>query len=52
VARGAAAWDERVSTSTAEKLWLALGGGLMALRGATLDRWRAPPARPAMWSKI
>lgn len=52
VARGAKAWDERVSTSTAEKLGLALGGGLMALRGATLDRWRAPPARPALWSKI
>lgn len=52
VARGAAAWDERVSTSTAEKLWLALGGGLMALRGATLDRWREPPPRPALWSKI
>ncbi|MDO8295849.1 MAG: phytoene/squalene synthase family protein [Caulobacter sp.] len=52
VARGAAAWDQRVSTSTAEKLGLALGGGLMALRGATLDRWRDPPARPALWSKI
>lgn len=52
VARGAAAWDERVSTSTAEKLGLALGGGLMALRGATLDRWREPPPRPALWSKI
>ncbi|MDP1736309.1 MAG: phytoene/squalene synthase family protein [Caulobacter sp.] len=52
VARGAKAWDERVSTSTAEKLGLALGGGLMALRGATLDRWRKPPERPALWSKI
>lgn len=52
VARGAAAWDERVSTSKAEKLVLALGGGLAALRGATLDRWRAPPPRPALWSKI
>ena len=52
VARGQAAWDERVSTSTAEKLGLALGGGLMAARGATLDRWRDAPARPALWSKI
>ncbi|MFZ4607281.1 MAG: phytoene/squalene synthase family protein [Caulobacter sp.] len=52
VARGAAAWDERVSTSTAEKLGLALGGGLMALRGSTLDRWRRPPQRPVLWSKI
>lgn len=52
VARGATAWDERVSTSTAEKLGLALGGGLMALRGVTLDRWRGAPERPALWSKI
>lgn len=52
VARGATAWDERVSTSTLEKLGLALGGGLMALRGATLDRWGAAPVRPALWSKI
>ena len=52
VARGATAWDQRVSTSTAEKVELALGGGLMALRGATLDRWRTAPARPALWSKI
>lgn len=52
VARGPRAWDERVSTSTAEKLGLALGGGLMALRGVTLDRWLKPLARPALWSKI
>ena len=52
VARGATAWDERVSTSTLEKLGLALGGGVMALRGATLDRWRDPPERPLLWSKI
>ncbi|MDP2258925.1 MAG: phytoene/squalene synthase family protein [Caulobacter sp.] len=52
VARGAAAWDERVSTSTVEKIGLALGGGLMAARGATLDRWRKGPARPALWSRI
>ena len=52
VARGPAAWDERVSTSTGEKVALALGGGLMAARGATLDRWRRGPARPALWSKI
>ena len=52
VARGPAAWDERVSTSTGEKVALALGGGLMAARGATLDRWREGPERPALWSKI
>ncbi|MBP7703976.1 MAG: phytoene/squalene synthase family protein [Caulobacter sp.] len=52
VARGAAAWDTRTSTSTAAKVMLALGGGLMAARGATLDRWVKGPERPAMWSKI
>jgi len=52
VAQGARAWDARVSTSTVEKLGLALGGGLMALRGATLDKWGMPPERPPLWSKI
>jgi phytoene synthase len=52
VAQGARAWDARVSTSTVEKLGLALGGGLMALRGVTLDRWRDAPDRPALWTKI
>lgn len=52
VARGPAAWDTRTSTSTAAKVLLALGGGLMAARGATLDRWVKGPARPALWSKI
>jgi len=52
VARGPAAWDTRTSTSKAAKLLLALGGGVAAARGATLDRWRDAPARPALWSKI
>lgn len=51
-ARGPAAWDTRTSTSKAAKVLLALGGGLSALRGVTLDRWREAPARPALWSKI
>lgn len=50
--KGPAAWDERVSTSTGEKVRLALGGGLMAARGATLDRWGKTPPRPPLWSKI
>ena len=29
-----------------------VGGGLMALRGATLDKWSMPPERPTLWSKI
>ena len=52
VSRGPAAWDQRVSTSTGEKVMLARGGGLMAARGSTLDRWRKGPPRPALWSKI
>ncbi len=50
--KGPAAWDERVSTSTGEKVRLALGGGLMAARGVTLDRWGKAPLRPPLWSKI
>ena len=52
VARGPSAWDSRTSVSGRMKALRALQGGLMSLRGATLDRWRKPPARPALWSKI
>ncbi len=52
VARGPKAWDTRTSTSKATKVVLALQGGLMALRGKTVDRWREPPARPSLWSRI
>ena len=46
--RGTHAWDERVSTSTATKAWLALQGGAMAVG----SRGRTSPERPALWSKI
>ena len=46
--RGTHAWDERVSTSTGAKAWLALQGGVMAVA----SRGRASPERPALWSKI
>ena len=46
--RGPAAWDTRVSTSTAAKAWLALKGGITALA----TRGRKPPPRPALWSRI
>ncbi len=52
VARGPKAWDTRTSTSKATKIVLALQGGLMALRGKTFDRWREPPVRPPLWSRI
>jgi phytoene synthase len=46
--RGEHAWDERVSTSTAQKAWLAMSGLTLAIgsRGA-----KSPP-RPDLWSKI
>jgi phytoene synthase len=46
--RGPNAWDERVSTSTAAKAWLALQGGVMAVS----SRGKVSPERPALWSKI
>ncbi len=46
--RGAHAWDERVSTSTATKARLALGGGVMAVA----SRGKVSPERPGLWSKI
>ncbi|KAB0682570.1 phytoene/squalene synthase family protein [Aureimonas leprariae] len=47
VARGAAAWDERVSTSGAEKLRNVAGAGLVALK----PRRAASPPRPAaLWT--
>jgi phytoene synthase len=52
VARGTRAWDSRTSTSKAAKVMLALQGGLVALRGVTLDRWGKGPERPAMWSRL
>ena len=52
VKRGAQAWDARVSTSGRQKAMLAAQGGLMALRGALIDRRRIKPARAEMWSKI
>lgn len=52
VKAGDTAWDERVVVSGRMKAWRALEGGVVALRSATLDRWGAPPKRPAMWSRI
>ncbi|MDQ0463748.1 phytoene synthase [Caulobacter ginsengisoli] len=52
VKRSAQAWDQRVSTSGRQKALLAAQGGLLALRGAVLDRRRNKPPRGDMWSKI
>ena len=52
VKAGDHAWDERVVVSGRMKVWRALEGGVLALRSATLDRWRATPVRTPMWSRI
>ena len=52
VERGPAAWDSRTSTSKGDKIVLALQGLLMAVRAKTLDRWREPPVRPPLWSRL
>ena len=52
VNRGAQAWDQRTVVSKPMKILRALEGGLLALRSATLDRWRKAPERPALWSRI
>ena len=46
--RGARAWDQRASSSSAMKAWLALQGGWIALT----SRGAKAPARPSLWSKI
>lgn len=52
VERGAKAWDTRTSTSKGTKVVLALQGLLMTVRAHTFDRWREPPVRPPLWSRI
>lgn len=52
VKRGASAWDRRTSVSSSHKVWLALGGGLVALRSATVDRMVQLPDRPKLWSRL
>lgn len=49
---GALAWEGRVSTSRASKMALLAQGALIALRSGTLDRLRAPPPRPALWTRV
>ncbi|NBB17207.1 squalene/phytoene synthase family protein [Caulobacter sp. SLTY] len=50
--RGPRAWDTRVSTSTATKLRLLIQSAFTALRAVTLDRWREPPVRLPLWSRL
>lgn len=50
--RGPGVWVRRVSVGKAMKLWLFGRGALIAVWTQTLDRGKAPPPRPAMWSRI
>jgi len=49
-ARGAAAWDMRVSTSKAQKLQFLLGGGVLALALAS-RRMRFKPRPASLWTR-
>ncbi|WP_242076703.1 phytoene/squalene synthase family protein [Brevundimonas diminuta] len=49
---GVSAWDGRTSVDKAGKLMLLGRGGLIALWCKTLDAWREPPPRPALWTHV
>lgn len=49
---GALAWDNRASVDRTGKLVLLGRGGLIAIWSKTLDAWREPPARPALWTHV
>ena len=49
---GAKAWDGRTSVDKAGKLALVGRGALITLWCKTLDAWREPPPRPALWTHI
>jgi phytoene synthase len=52
LANGPAGMDVRVSTGPLNKLGRVMAGGLIAARAATLDSWRAAPARPPCWTPL
>jgi len=49
---GAGAWDARTSIDRTGKLVLLGRGGLIAIWSKTLDAWREPPPRPALWTHV
>lgn len=49
---GPGVWRSRVSVGKAMKLWLFSRGALIAIWTQTLDRGKAPPARPALWTRV
>lgn len=50
--KGPGAWRRRVAVGRAMKLWLFGRGALIAVWTQTLDRDKAPPPRPALWTRV
>ena len=50
--KGPMAWNTRTSVDRKDKLLLLGRGGLIALWVKTVDGWRAPPPRPALWTRF
>lgn len=49
---GSHAWDGRTSIDRSDKIVLLARGGLIAVWSKTLDAWRRPPPRPALWTHV
>jgi phytoene synthase len=52
IRRGPGVWTGRVSVGKAMKLWLFGRSVLIALWTRVLDRGKAPPLRPEMWTRV
>ena len=50
--RGPAVWARRVSVGRGMKLWLFGRGALIAIWTQALDRRKAPPPRPTLWTRV
>jgi len=50
--RGPMAWNTRTSVDRKDKMLLLARGGLIAMWVKTIDGWRPPPPRPALWTRI
>jgi phytoene synthase len=50
--RGPGVWVKRVSVGRPMKLWLFGRGALIAVWTQTLDRGKALPPRPALWTRV
>ena len=50
--RGPRVWVKRVSVGRPMKLWLFGRGALIAIWTQVLDRGKAPPPRPALWTRV